>query len=267
MPHAASGTVSPMPPAGSGRAVARSNREEIRRRRLAVLVAIAIVAVGTLFVTAFGGGDHPAASVPAPASAARLLPAGPPALQAIARVGSLTLDMPLNQSRLTAIGYYAASDGALGLSPIGTQANQGLLKRLAHAIFGGGSGESHWYLLPGGDGPSTSALDVGAPAGTDVYSPIDGTIAGIETTILDGKPHGQRIDIQPTSSPSLVVSVSAIAVDPSLAVGDTVTAGSSKLGVLLDLSKVERQELARYTNDAGNHVLVEVYPAATLNVR
>ncbi len=43
------------------------------------------------------------------------------------------------------------------------------------------------------------------------------------------------------------------------------TAGSTKLGVLLDLSKVEKQELARYTNDAGDHVLIEVYPAATLN--
>ena len=174
--------------------------------------------------------------------------------------------MPLNQSRVTAIGYYPASDGGLGLSPIGTQANEGLLKRLTHAILGGGSGSPRWYLLPGGDGPSTSALDVGAPAGTDVYSPVDGTVVGIETTILDGKAHGERIDIQPTSSPSLVVSVSDIKVDPALTVGNTVTAGSTKLGVLLDLSRVEKQELARYTNDAGDHALIEVYPAATLNV-
>ena len=45
------------------------------------------------------------------------------------------------------------------------------------------------------------------------------------------------------------------------------TAGSSKLGVLIDLSKVETQALARYTNDAGNHVLVEVHDAATLAIR
>ncbi len=246
----------------------RNNRYEIRRRRLALVVAVAIVAIGTLFVTAFGGGDHPPVKVSAPASASRLLPAGPPALQAIARIGGLTLETPLNQSRITAIGYYAASDGGLGLSPIGTQANQGLLKRLAHAILGGGSGSPRWYLLPGGgDGPSQSALDVGGPAGTDVYSPVDGTVVGIETTVLNGKAHGQRIDIQPTASPSLVVSVSALAVDPALTVGDAVTAGSTKLGVLLDLSKVEKQQLARYTNDAGDHVLIEVYPAATLNVR
>ena len=43
-------------------------------------------------------------------------------------------------------------------------------------------------------------------------------------------------------------------------------AASSKLGRVLDLSKVERQALARYTNDAGNHVLLEVHPAATLQI-
>ena len=79
--------------------------------------------------------------------------------------------------------------------------------------------------------------------------------------------HGQRIDIQPTLAPSLVVSVSNVAADPSLAVGGTVTAGSSKLGELLDLSQVETQSLSRYTNDAGNHVLVEVHPAASLELR
>ena len=79
--------------------------------------------------------------------------------------------------------------------------------------------------------------------------------------------HGERIDIQPTSAPSLVVSVANIAADPSLTVGSVVVAGSSKLGELLDLSKLETQALARYTNDAGNHVLVEVHPAATLAIR
>jgi len=138
---------------------------------------------------------------------------------------------------------------------------------VAHAIFGGGSGWPHWYLLSGSQGTGTSALDVGAPPGTDVYAPVVGTIVGIEKVVLDGAVHGERIDIQPTNAPSLVVSVANIAADPSLTVGSGVTAGSSKLGELLDLSKIETQALARYTNDAGNHVLVEVHPAATLSLR
>jgi hypothetical protein len=252
-----------------GRAVRarRHRRDDAERRRLAVAIAIAIVAIVTLLVTAFGGGDHPTTSIAAPASAARLLPAGPPSLQAVARLGTLTLDLPVNQSRITAIGYFAASDGALGLTPIGTQANQGLLGRLVHTIFGGGSGSPHWYLLPGGDGPSTSALDVGAPPGTDVYSPVNGTIVGIEKVVLDGRVHGQRIDIQPATTPSFVVSVSDLEADPALTVGASVSQGSSKLGGLLDLSKVEMQTLSRYTNDAGNHVLIEVHAAATVAIR
>jgi hypothetical protein len=228
---------------------------------------IAVIVSGTLLVTAFGGGDHPSAGLPAPASASRLLPVGPPGREAIARLGALTIELPVNRSRVTAVGYYPSSDGGLGLSPIGSQANEGLLKRLENAVFGGGSGWPHWYLLPGGAGPATSALDVGAPSGTDVYAPVDGTIVGIDNVVLDGKVHGQRIEIQPTLAPSLVVAVANVAADPSLAVGGMVTAGSSKLGELIDLSQVETQTLSRYTNDAGNHVLVEVYPAASLELR
>ena len=58
--------------------------------------------------------------------------------------------------------------------------------------------------------------------------------------ILDGGGDGERIDIQPrTVAPSLVVSVSHIAADPSLAVGAMVTADGSKLGLVYDLSRVE----------------------------
>ena len=44
------------------------------------------------------------------------------------------------------------------------------------------------------------------------------------------------------------------------------TAGGSKLGSVVDFSRAERQALARYTNDSGNHVVVEVHPSATLAV-
>jgi hypothetical protein len=33
---------------------------------------------------------------------------------------------------------------------------------------------------------------------------------------------------------------------------------------VVDLAKVERQALARYTNDSGNHVTIELRPAASL---
>ena len=75
---------------------------------------------------------------------------------------------------------------------------------------------------------------------------------------------GSRVDIQPAMAPSVVVSLThANAVD-GLSVGDTVTAARTRIGTLIDFSRVERQALARYTNDAGNHVALEVHPAANL---
>jgi hypothetical protein len=242
----------------------RLDRER-RLRRLAVLVAVATVGLVTLLLSAFGGSGSPA-QAPAPASASRLLPAGPPLPEVVARVGTLHLQLPISQSRVTAIGYQGGSTGSLAVSPLGRQANEGVLKRLVHAIFGGSSGHPRWYQLPGGQGPSLSALDVGAAAGTDVYSPVDGTIVAIDDVVLNAAAYGSRIDIQPSGAPSLVVSVSHVRVDPSLVIGSPVTAAGSKLGSVVDFTHAERQALARYTNDAGNHVVVEVHPSATLAV-
>jgi hypothetical protein len=95
---------------------------------------------------------------------------------------------------------------------------------------------------------------------------VDGTVVGISDYVISGRKLGSRIDIEPSSAPSLVVSLTHLRSDPALTVGAAVTAASSKIGTVLDFSRVERQALARYTNDAGNHVSVETHPAATLSV-
>jgi len=214
-----------------------------------------LIALVTLLLSAFGGSGKPA-QAPAPAAASRLLPAGPPRPEIVAQIDNLHIQLPISQSRVTAIGLQGGSDGALTLDALGTQANQGLLRRLAHTIFGGSSGTSRWYQLPAGQGAPSSALDVGAPAGTDVYSPVDGTVMAIDDVVLNDHLYGSRIDIQPTGAPSFV--------DPSLKVGSALTAGGSKLGAVVDFTRAEHQALSRYTNDSGNHAVVEVHPAATL---
>ena len=159
---------------------------------------------------------------------------------------------------MTAIGFSAASD-ALPLTPYGHQANEGLLSRIVHGIFGGGGGNPRWYQLGGG---GTNALDVGALAGTDVYAPVDGIVAAIRPFIVMGKQYGSEIDIQPQSAPSsLVVAVSQLNADPALTVGSAVVSGATKLGTVVDLASVEQQALAKYTNDGGNHVTIEVRAA------
>lgn len=220
----------------------------------------------TLLLTAFGSSSGgPIASGPALAS--RLLPAGPPKPQVVATQNTLRLQLPISESRVTAIGYHASGDGALALDPLGRQANEGIFTRAARKLFGGGESGLPYYQLGGGDGPSTSALDVGALPGADVYSPVDGTVVGLSPFVLNGKRYGARIELQPSGAPSIVVALTHLQPDPALAVGSAVTAGTSKVGTVVDLSQVERQALARYTQDAGNHVTLQVFQAATLTLR
>ncbi len=228
-----------------------------------MLVLVSAVAAVILLLSAFGGSGA-TTTAPLTSSSTQLLPAGPPQPEIVAKIGSLHLQLPVNQSRVTAIGYAGGSDGALALDPLGRQANEGLIKRLVHGLVGGSTVGPRWYQLSGGASGTTSALDVGAPSGTDVYAPVDGTIVAIDRVILNGRRFGSTIQIEPTGAPSLAVDISHVRLDPSLVVGSTVAAGATHLGQLLDFSRAERQALARYTNDSGNHVVIEVHPAATL---
>ncbi|HET7045306.1 MAG TPA: hypothetical protein VFI37_10695 [Gaiellaceae bacterium] len=246
------------------RARRQADRAVRRARLTAILVLLGSVLAVVLLLSAFGGGPD-SVDTASPALATRLAPAGPPKPQVVSLYGNLRLQLPVAQSQVTAVGFSGGSAGSLELKPVGTQANQGLLQRLAHKLFGGDSGSARWYQLSGGQGATTSALDVGAAPGTDVYAPVDGTIVGLNDLILNGTSYGQRIEIQPSGAPSVVVVVSHVKAD-ELAAGSTVVAGASKLGSVLDFSGVERQALARFTQDAGNHVLVEVHSAATLAV-
>jgi hypothetical protein len=258
-----------MPPPVTNRRTRASQRRHLERerrlRRLAVLIVVVAVGVVTLLLSAFGGSGTPVQQT-APASASRLLPSGPPQPEIVARLGALHLQLPVSQSRVTAVGYQGGSVGAVALAPLGTQVNQGLLRRFVHKIFGGSSGRPRWYQLPGGEGPGTSAIDIGAAPGTDVYSPVDGNIVAIGDVVINGRTYGSSIDIQPSSAPSLTVTISHVRVDPSLAVGSPVTSAGSKLGSVVDFAQAEHQALSRYTNDAGNHVVVEVHSAATLSL-
>jgi hypothetical protein len=237
-----------------------------RARRIAVLLVASAAVVATLLLTAFGSGTPTRAVSSAPAPAQRLLPTGPPRPQVVAVHNSLQLRVPVAQQRITAVGYHAVGNGALALEPVGEQANKGLFARLVRRLTGGDRSGLAWYQL-GGDGPATSVLDVGAAPGTDVYAPVDGVVVGISDYRISGKRVGSRVDIQPSSEPSLVISLTHLRSDPALTVGAAVTASSSKVGTVMDFSRIERQSLARYTQDAGNHVSVEVHPAATLSIQ
>jgi len=218
---------------------------------------IAVLAVATLALTAFDGENSPAVSRPAPLP----VTSAPPELKVLASVGNLRVESPVAEGGVTAIGFHASSEGALLLKPAGPQRNEGLLARLWRRITGAEKSGLAWYQLSGGP---LRTLDVGAVAGTDVYSPVDGTVVAIRDQVISGKVIGAEIELRPASAPSLVVSIQNVRPDPALSVGANVAAGSSKLGAVTNISRYERQALERYAAEGGNNVAIQVFPSATL---
>src|SRR5690242_68749 len=167
-----------------------------RARRVALLVVLSAVFLVAIALTAFGSTTSPTSAIVPPKSLG--VAQTRPTTEIVAQRGQVRLQLPISQNRLTAIGYHSAGTGALTLTPVGHQANEGLVQRVVHGIFGGGGGSPRWYQLAGG---GTSALDVGAPIGSDVYSPVDGTVVAIRPFIIQGKAYGSEIDIQPQTAP------------------------------------------------------------------
>ena len=111
-------------------------------------------------------------------------------------------------------------------------------------------------------GTGNGALDIGAAPKTYVYAPVDGKIVQIGPYIVNGISIWKRIDIRPDTDATLIVSMTRLWPDPLRDIGGSVIAGVTRVGSVVDFSKVERQKLARYTQDQGNHVTIEVLPAA-----
>ena len=111
-------------------------------------------------------------------------------------------------------------------------------------------------------GPDTAGLDVGAPAGTTVYSPVDGVIAGVSDYVVSGRIEGYEVTITPAVAASgLVLRITHLddrAAGSRPSVGTPVRAGITPLGTVHDFSGVVEQELSTFTNDAGNHVDLEL---------
>jgi hypothetical protein len=240
------------------RARARQARSARRARLLAVAVVLGALSIGVLATSGWGWDSARAPIATASGSGvagAKPLPTGLPQPIVVAQVGGATpvpLKLPIAAGAITAIGYHAAP--GLALTPYGHRANEGTLTHLWHRIFGGNTRGLRYYQLSGGRGPATAELNVGAAPGTDVYSPINGTVTGITPVVIDGKPYGVRLDIRSQDAPSIIVSLTNVVADPALHVGSALTASVSLVGQVISMSVVEQQALARFTNDDGDHV-------------
>lgn len=221
-----------------------------------------VLVVATLAVTAFSS-DGPSSAAPTSVPTSGPVTTTPPEPLVLATVGNLRVQSPIAEDGVTTVGFHGSDEGALVLQPVGPQANEGLLARFWHRITGSAHRGLPWYQLESG---ALRTLDVGAAPETDVYSPVDGTVVAIRDHVISGRRFGSEIELRPSSAPSLVVELLHVDPDPALSVGANVAAGSSKLGTVVDISKVERQSLARYSGDRGTNVAIQVYPSATLGV-
>jgi hypothetical protein len=161
----------------------------------------------------------------------------------IAKGAGVTLRLPVDRPRVTAIAFRAVDDpGAVALTPIGPM-------------------DSHVAPSDGMPGPDTASVDVGSVAGTPVYSPVSGVMASVTPYIVSGQEEGYEAVISPSGTSGVAVVITHLdapeGADPP-SVGSAVNAGSTVLGRIRDFSSVGPQQIARYTADAGNHVHIEV---------
>ena len=244
-------------------------RPEPRRIRRRAGLALAVLLTGGLaFVTLHSGSGSPSPSL-ASVATPTAVPDGQPAVETLATYGSdngLVLRVPIRQQRITAIVYHGVgASGVVPLQPAGHQINAGFLARISDRLFGSSSTPGPRYYVNGDDaGPDTGSVDVGAPAGTTVWSPVDGVVAAIRPYELDGHVYGTVVQIRPDSAPAVTITLHALQPlkDSPVQVGDQVTASRTALGTIEDLSNVLDQTVAQYTSDAGNHVAVSLGPSA-----
>jgi len=227
----------------------QSNRVMLTVVAPALLVAVLIAAVVLAF---YDGGSDGAAQPATGQLASPVPPTGigeetAPQRVVLARAGEVEVVLPVAEKQVTAVLFHPVGEpGAINMDPA--------------------QGVSHNVLSDDGGEPGTSGVDVGAPAGTTVYSPVDGVVTAVVPNRIAGRPEGLAVVITPAGMPDAAVRVSHIEPGPDGVVpqvGTAVGAGRTVLGRVRDLSRVARFEIARYTNDAGNNVQVDLLRQTT----
>ena len=229
----------------------RNHQRRKRNRRAGVSVVISAVIVAVIVVVLFwitGGTSSPSAVTGASATepASPLPVNAPPQKELLAQAPLVPISLPINASAVTAVVFRSIPDpSAVELTPTGPM--------------------HHYDEGAGGSALPDLELDVGAPAGTVVYSPVDGQITWVYYNIVQGQVQGYRVIIAPQGAPNVAVSVTHLVAPTGTkppAVGQAVIAGVTPIGHVVDLSGVETQDMSQYSGDAGNHVAIVVQHVA-----
>lgn len=228
----------------------RADRRRRRNRTLAWVAVSAVILAGIVGILVWATGGTSSSGTAASSAGATTTPASslpssaPPQDEVIAQAPLVNLSLPINANAVTAIAFRSIPDpSAVELTPTGP----------IHEFDEGASGSA----LP------DLELDVGAPAGTEVYSPVDGQVIWNYNNIVQGQAEGCRLVIAPQGAPGVAVSITHLE-EPAPGgcttpeVGQSVIAGVTPIGQVIDLGAIETQSISQFSGDAGNHVAIEV---------
>ncbi len=175
----------------------------------------------------------------------------------LAEAADVEVSTPIRPENLTGLGYHPEGESLVEMAPRG----ENLSENAVLGLFTDGSTPEkiHYHVMyaAGRTGPRTGALDVGAQAGTTVYSPVTGMITAIRP---DPMVQGANVvEIKPDGNANVRVTVSLVQSDEANAgVTTRVTAGMTELGTVADSAKILDPQLSSYVSDAGNHVTISV---------
>jgi hypothetical protein len=208
-------------------------------------IALLAVVIGLFIANSSGSASSDAQGMVAPPVTAAAPPAAGAGDVVIARAGGVDLHLPIARAQITAVAFRAVDEpGAVALTPNGDGISYDIAPR------------------DGRPGPETGSVDVGASAGTPVYSPVDGTVTSVAPYMVAGRQQGYQVTIAPTDAADVVVQLTHLETPAGASaptVGAPVRAGlAPPIGQVQDFSGVAEQEIARYTSDSGNHVHIEV---------
>jgi hypothetical protein len=172
-------------------------------------------------------------------------------------LGDRNLLLPVAAGDATIIAYQPVSDErAVALSPIGQKVNANAIVRFFRGIFSGEPTVRYYQLEGEGQEPTNSVL-VGAAPGSPVTAPITGVVTRVKQYLLYGKYEDVQIDIRPEKMGGVTISLLFIS-DPSVSIGETVTAGKTQLGKVRQCPEELGACVAEYTHDSGSHVHLQV---------
>lgn len=249
------------------RGLGPARRRPLVPRPLTVAVAVALAALSWVAL-ATDGAEEPApldsevefADVPArpagedPARASRGVSRAP-ADATFARIDDLRLTLPHPQPVLVAFGEADRAE-ALPFEPVGQLVGN---DHDRYEPSRDRRGPEYRVLASRGKArPATSAADVVMPVGATVLAPVNGRVVRVRDYAMTGGVRDYRVVIEVAEQPSLHVLLSSLE-NPSVAVGDTVHAGETPVGVVRLLPFTRGVD--RHLGQRLAHVRIEAQPA------